>query len=114
MTEKPETELNVKKVDGRIRVLKALPYRDCMIYLRMIDKDIFTYDLIYDNQLYSSYMIITPKKGKTKLSDDEINQCAALILSGATSTIDTLMGTKLEDRTNEVVKTFEAIREPFD
>lgn len=72
------------------------------------------YDLIYNNQIFSSYLIIRPKKGATKLSKSEISQAGALIMTGAMTTIDTLLGDKLDEKTEAVVDTFEANRKKID
>ena len=58
--------LKPKKVKGRIEVLKAIPYRGIMVYLRRINDDIFEYLIPYKGEIYSDYLIITPKKGKKK------------------------------------------------
>jgi hypothetical protein len=102
--------LKPKKIKGRIQVLKAIPYEKNMVYIRRIDKDIFEYLLIFKNQLYSSYMVITPKKGHNNLTKDEISQCTELLWAGATATIDFLMGKKLEDERAGIVETFEKSR----
>jgi effector-binding domain-containing protein len=107
-------KLKPKKVKGRVRVLKAMPYRDCPVYIRQIDTELFMYDLIYNNQIYSSYLIIKPKKGTLKLTESEIGQAGALIMTGAMATIDTLLGTKLDKKTEDIVKTVEANRSKFD
>jgi len=107
-------KLKVKKVKPRIKVLKALPYRGIMIYLRMVNDDIFMYDLAFKGEIYSAYFIMKPKKGFIKLSEGEINQSAALILAGATATIDTLLGKKLDKKIKGVVKIFEKAREKFE
>ena len=106
--------LQPKKVKGRVAVLKALPYRDCMVYIRQIDGEIFMYDLVFKGEIYSSYLIITPKKGKTKLTKSEISQAGALILTGAMATLDELTGNGLAKREKEVVNTFELARSNFD
>ena len=108
------SKLIPKKIKARVKLLKAIPYKDCMVYIRMIDNEIFMYDLIYKNELYSSYLVITPKKGSKKLTKDEINQSAALIFSGAISTIDILVGNKLDKKTKNIVNTFEKNRETFE
>ncbi len=107
-------KLKTKKVKGRIRVLKAIPYRDCPVYIRQVDNEIFMYDLIFKNQIYSSYLIIKPEKGKTKLTETQIGQAGALIMTGAMTTIDTMLGDKMDTQTKEVVNTFEANREKID
>jgi len=106
--------LKPKQVKGRIKVLKALPYKGSMVYLRMVDDDIFMYDLVFKGEIYSSYLIMKPKKGFKKLNQDEINQSAALIFAGATATIDTLSGDKINKETKGIVKTFEDHREQFE
>ena len=55
-------------------------------------------------------MVITPREGKSKLSKREVAQCIALINAGAESTIDALLGIKLDKETVEKVKTFESTR----
>jgi len=106
--------LKPKKVKGRIKVLKALPYKKIMIYLRQINEDIFEYIIPFKGEIYSSYLIITPKKSKNKLTEDEINQAAALILVSATATVDYLLGIKLDDKMKETVKTFEGARKQME
>ena len=98
--------LKVKKVKGRIKLLKAIMYKGSMVYLRQVDEEIFMYDLVFRDQIYSSYLIITPRTGKNKLSKSEVNQSAALIFTGATATIDQLLGVKLEESKKKIVKTF--------
>ena len=82
-------KLKGKKVKGQITILKAIKYRGSMVYVRMIGIEIFEWLLIYKDEIYSSFMIISPKKGCTKLTQDEINQSAALAFTGAVATIDT-------------------------
>lgn len=84
-------KLKPKKVKGRITVLQAMPYKKIMVYIRMIDGDIFEYIIPFKGQIYSSYLIITPSKGKKKLTKDEINQAAALIFASAATTVDTIL-----------------------
>ncbi len=86
------------KVKGRVKLLKAISYKGSMIYIRQIDEEIFMYDLIYKEQLYSSYLIITPKAGKNRLTKNEVQQSRAIIFAGATATIDMLLGEKLGEK----------------
>ncbi len=102
--------LKPKKIKGRITVLKAMPYKGNMVYIRMIDGAIFEWMLVFKNQIYSSYMVITPRKGETKLSKDEITQSAALLWAGAETTIDTLSGEKIDKKQEAIVNTFEGAR----
>ena len=87
--------LKHKKVKGRVRVLKVARYRDHQVYIRMIGKDYFEYILPHDGEIYSSYIIIEPRKGKDKLTKAEVAQCMDLIYSGAEATIDSLVGVEL-------------------
>lgn len=100
----------VKKVKGRIQVLRALPYRGSMIYLRVIDNDIFEWLLVYEKELYQGYLVITPEKGKTKLTKKQINQSATLALQGALATIDMKLGIKPSKEEKAIVKDFEKSR----
>ena len=84
--------LKPKKIKGRMQVLKALPYKGNMIYIRCIDKFIFEYIAVFKNEVYTNYMVINPRKGQTKLSKEEISQSAELLWAGGTTTIDTLLG----------------------
>jgi len=88
-------KLKYTKTRGLIHILRALKYKDYPVYIRMIGSELFMYDIIYGNELYSSYIIVTPAKGKTKLSKKEIMGATALINAGAESTIDTLLGVQL-------------------
>src|SRR3990167_1493666 len=106
-------KLKPKKVKGRMRILKVLPYRNFMVYVREImlsDRSLFEYLVPLGGEIYSSYMEILPRKGKTKLSKDEISQCTELLWAGATATIDTLLNIKPNKKEAGIVKVFEASR----
>ena len=97
-----------KKIKGKMTVLKVMLYKDHNIYIRMLYGEYFEYIFSHEGQIYSSYMVIKPSKGKTELSDDEISQASGLIWNGATATIDMLMGDELSDEDKEKVRQFEA------
>jgi len=103
-------ELKPKKVKGRITTLKALPYKGCMVYLRRINIEIFEYLAVIKKQIWSSYFIITPSRGKKDLTKDEVNQAAGLVLAAACTTIDMQLGTKLSEKTKKLVNKFENVR----
>ncbi len=84
-------DLKPKKVKGRITTLKVMPYKKVMVYIRMIDGEIFEYIIPFKGEIYSSYLIIKPSKGKKKLTKDEVAQSAALIFAGAVTTVDYLL-----------------------
>jgi len=102
--------LKPKKIKGRIATLRALPYRENMIYIRMIDKEIFEYIAVFKGQVYSNYMVITPRNGQTKLSKEEIIASSKLILAGAEASIDTLLGETLDKEKAKIVQKFEGSR----
>jgi len=104
-------KLKSKKVKGRIKVLKALPYKGSMVYIRMIGEDIFEYLVVFNGEIYSNYLIMRPKKGIVKLTENEINQSVALIFSGAVATIDTLLGEEISEDKKNVVSEFEGNRQ---
>ena len=103
--------LKPKKVKGRVTVLRVIPYKECPVYIRFIADNIFMYDLIFKNEIYSSYLIINPEKGKVRLTKEQISAAGALILTGAMATIDTLLSGTVDKKTQEVVNTFEGARE---
>ncbi len=86
-------ELKVKQVKGQIKTLSALPYKGYMIYIRRIEAlNIFEWLFSFNNQIYSSYLILAPGKGKTSLAVNEVNAATVIVLAGARATIDTLLG----------------------
>jgi len=100
-----------KKVKGRMKVLKVLPYMEIMVYIRQIGKDYFEYLFFHGGQLYSSYIIITPEEGKKKLTKYQINGCIEMAYAGAEATIDILLGLKVSKEDKEKVKAFEKHKE---
>lgn len=98
-------KIKVKRVKGRVAVLKVLPYKGCNIYIRQYDKEIFTYDIVYEGQIYFQYVVMKPAKGKVKLNADEVEQTIGILWAGATATVDTLMGVTLDDKTKEIAQT---------
>jgi hypothetical protein len=107
-------ELKTKKVKGLIKVLKATLYKDHMIYVRMFGKDYFEYLVVFNGEVYSSYIIITPKEGKDKLSKSEILQCMAIIYAGGESTVDALLGIDVDPATKELVEKVEKAGKAID
>ncbi len=108
--QKEKPSLKPKKVKGRITTIKALPYKGCMVYLRRINIEIFEYLVVIKKQIYSSYWIIKPDKGKKDLNKDQVVQAAALAMAGAVATVDLQLGVKLDKKTKGIVKTFEKSR----
>ena len=96
--------LKPKEVTGRITTLKALPYEGHMVYVRMIGTDLVEWMLVFNDQIYSSYMIFTPMPGKKELSPEQQMVAAGILWAGATATIDSLMGKKLDKETEATAK----------
>lgn len=103
-------DLKPKTVKNRIRLLRALSYKGNMVYIRMIGTDLFEWLLVFENQIYSSNMIFTPRKGVFKLSEIEIQRASSLIWAGAVSTIETLLGSNLPENKKKVAEMFEKAR----
>jgi len=97
-----------KKIKGKVTVLKVMLYKEHNIYIRMMYGEYFEYVFAHEGNIYSSYIIIKPRKGETKLSNDEISQASGLIWNGATATIDMLLGEDLSEEDKEKVRQFEA------
>jgi len=111
-TENPSEDLRkkAKKTKGRIKVLRALPYRGHMIYIRIIDDDIFEWLTVYESEIYAGYLVIKPEKGKKRLSVTQQNQSATLALQGALATLDMKLGIEPDEESKKVVKAFEESR----
>ena len=90
----------MKKVKGRIKVLKVMPYKGAMVYIRQVDGDIFEYLVSYKKDLYCSYLVISPREGKKRLSKSDTAKAVATIFAGAVTTIDTLKDSKKKDARN--------------
>ena len=102
-----------KKVKGKITVLKKLLYKDNVVVIRKINDDIFEWILVFKNDIYSSYLIMKPRKGEKKLSEEEIDQVSGLLWSGATTTIDMLLGETLDKKTDKLSKEKQKVVKAF-
>ena len=107
-------ELKTTKDEGRVKVLKAYLYKSHYIILRQIGIDYFEYITEYNGQIYSSYIIITPKDNEEKLSEQEVDACAGVVSAGAEATLDELLGHTVDKQTQEYLEVFEANREKFE
>jgi len=102
---------NAKDVSGRVKILLAVGYKDGMIYVKKVDKDLFFWDAVWQGQLYSNYMVITPKKGETELSEVMNGQVAEMCYAGAAATIDELRGDEMSEKDKAAVALMESKRE---
>ena len=99
-----------KKTKGRIKVLRALPYEGCNVYIRLIGINkgisLFEYLVSIKGEIYSSFIEITHKK---KLTDNEIAHGVVLVLAGAYTTVEKVLGIKPKGKgkvTEKVAKAF--------
>jgi hypothetical protein len=110
MSKKEKLEKLHTKTKGLMKVLMAMTYKSYPIYIRMMGRDVFIWDVIFNNQLYSSYIVIRPEKGKVKLNQEEISEITKMCYAGAAATVDNLLGIKLSDDEEEIIKRFESAR----
>lgn len=105
---------NATENSGRMKVLQAMPYKDGYIYVRQFDADLFVWDAIWNGQLYSNYMVITPEKdadGNNKpISESVLQEVRDMCFAGAGATIDTLRGDTLSKQDQDVVDLMESKR----
>lgn len=100
-------KLKVEKVDGDIETLRAIPYKNHMIYIVRIKKlHIFQWLISFKNEVYMGYMVIKPSKGKRKLTEQELGTATQTTLSGAETTIDILLGDVIEKDEMDIAKRF--------
>lgn len=97
-----------KKDNGLMRVLMVMSYKDIPIYVRMIGKDVFIWDVIHNNQLFSSYVVIGPRKGEKKLANSDIDEIVKICYAGAAATIDNILGIPITEDEEVILKQFEA------
>jgi len=100
-------DLKFKKTKGRIKIIKALPYKGCNVVIRQVDETLFEYILVFDSQIYSAYIEVTMKKGQTKLTSKEMIAAAGLIFTGAVTTIDEQIKMREEAITTSPITTAE-------
>ena len=58
----PDQLDNAVESKGRVKILLAVGYKNGMIYARKVDNDLFFWDAVWEGQLYSNYLVITPEK----------------------------------------------------
>lgn len=100
---------NAVENTGRVRVLMAIGYKGSMIYIRKIDRDLFFWDVIFNGQLYSNYIVIVPEEGK-QLEEEVIHKATEMCYAGAAATIDGLLGVELSDEDKKIVEMMESKR----
>ena len=109
---KNEPKLETTEVKGVMTVLMKNLYKSHYIIVRRIYENYFEYLLEYNGDIYSSYIIIKPEKGKKKLTKVQVNECMSLIYNGGMATLDALLGdTDVSEKDKEYVELFEKYRE---
>jgi hypothetical protein len=93
----------------RMKLLTAVGYKDGMIYVRQVDRDLFIWDAVWQNQLYSSFIVITPEDDK-ELPPSVIDHARDMCYAGAASTIDFQRGEGVSDQEKEQIEVFEQNR----
>ena len=98
------------KLEERMTVLMVTSYGGGKIYVRRVGKWVFMWDAVYKNELYSSHVVVKPRKGKKVLSKAEIEEITKILFAGGASTIDYQKGIKLSKTEKETVEMFEKAR----
>lgn len=106
-----EPTLEPIPVTGIVKVLRKSFYENTAIIIRQIYEEYFEYLFALNGELYSSYIIIKLPEGRKEFTEQEIQECSALIYNGAMTTIDTLLGKEMDAKTKEYAELFESKRE---
>lgn len=106
---KPAVSIRLKKVKGRVKILKVAHYKGSQIYIRQIGGQLFEYLVVFKGEIYSNYFVIKPKKGKKKLTKEEVAQSAAFVFAGGLATIDELLGISPEKKALEQMEELEKL-----
>ena len=98
------------KSKGLMAILQIVDYKEGSILIRKFPDNMYVWDVFFKGQFYSSYVVITPVKGKKKLTDKELAEVVKICYAGAAATIDYQLGEKISKTDQEMFKTFEAGR----
>jgi hypothetical protein len=99
-----------KPTRSPMKVLKVLDYKEHPIYIRMVGKDVFIWDMIHENQLYTGYIVMKPAKGRSKLTQAEIDEVIKMCFAGGATSVDQILGVELTDDDETMVRRFEGAR----
>lgn len=77
----------------KIRVLKKLEHKGCLIYIRNFET-IFEYLIVYDGQLYSHYFDIEPTHKGQHYTEKQLEGIVKLVLMTACKVIEELIKKK--------------------
>jgi hypothetical protein len=101
-----ESKLNYKDTKGRIKVHRYLRHRGVVICIRQIDGDIFEYLCPINGEIYSSYIVMRPEKGRETLTSIQLYATIQIIVTAAMTTIDTVLKVKPNEAEMDLAKTF--------
>ena len=96
-----------KKTKGWMRPLMIMSYKGFPIMVRKFGKKHYLWDVVVNNQFFSSYLVMEPIKGKKSLNKAEVAEVVKMCYAGAASTVDNILGIKLSDSDEKAVKMFE-------
>lgn len=100
---------NTKSHTGKVNLLIAMRYRECMVYVRQVEECFFMWDAIFEGQLYSHYVYV-PLEGRKKLPAEIVKQMTEMCYAGATTTIDVKKGIELSEKDKKMVAEFEKLQ----
>jgi len=102
-----QPKLKLKDVTGRVKLLKVIPYKGCMVYLRRIGIDYFEFLIVFNRQIHTAYYVLTLDDSKKDLTSSQVAQAGALAMAGACTTIDVLLEEAIDKSSNGLVNPFE-------
>lgn len=105
-------KLKVRESKVVIETLRAIPYKNNLVYIRRIPKlHLFEWIIVFGGEVYTSHLVMKPPKGKKSLNKKELDAAITLVLMGAESTIDTLLGETVSGAEEERAKVLEGLIE---
>lgn len=94
-----------KDVSGHVILHKVTYYQGCQVYIRQYG-DLFQYDVIFDNQLYSYYFLPEREKGKD-ITKGQVLDAIGFTFASACTTIDALIEKRKTELLTKPVKSKE-------
>jgi len=80
-------KIKSQDVNGRIELLKVMPYKGHQTYLLRVDKDMFVW-LVSKSPVFLGHMVFTPGKNGKPLTENQVAQAGAAAFAGAITTVD--------------------------
>lgn len=93
-------------------MLERVGYKDGIIITRLVDDEVFMWDVIWNGEMYSGHLIVTLPEGELVHSNKVINEVTQMCYAGGGTTIDMLRGeNELTPKQKQNVEIFESVRE---